>query len=151
MKFGKITSANGSSNALAMGGALAGGALSGGLMTFVPAEQEVLARGGMAVVGLAGAASIKGTTSAERLVKFGLLGIAIAQGTALVNKFAQKQVTINETSTASQRFVGGMVGLACPCEGSFAALASPVINFAALDSGYGQEGFEVDIVPAGAF
>lgn len=149
MKFGKITSANVSSNALAMGGALAGGALSNGLMTFVPAEQEVLARGGMTVVGLAGAASIKGTTSAERLVKFGLLGFAIAQGTALVNKFAQKQMDINETSTASQRFVGGMVGLACPCEGAYPALAAPVLNFADMDQ-YQPEQIEAG-VPEGAF
>ncbi len=131
MKFGKITTANVSHDALSLGGALAGGALSGGIMTFVPQKQELLARGGMTAVGLLGAASLKGKSSAENLVKFGLLGIAISQGSALIKHFASQQITIDENSTAANKFVGGMVGLACPCENT-PSLASPVINFPAL-------------------
>jgi hypothetical protein len=134
MKFGKITSQNVSTNALSLGGALAGGAISNGLMTFVPEKQELLARGGMAFTGLLGAASVKGTKSTDKVVKFLLLGIGIAQGTALVKKYAAKAIQVDETSTASEKFVAGMVGLGCPCEGSYPALASPIINFAALDS-----------------
>lgn len=151
MKFGKITAGNVSHNALSLGGVLAGGALSNGLMTFVPAEQVLLARGGMTVVGLAGAASIKGKSSSDNLVKFALLGLAVAQGTALVKKYVGDQVTIDENSTASQKFVGGMVGLGCPDDnvGSYPALASPVINFPALapSSDYSQSGE----LPTGAY
>lgn len=133
MKFGKITAANVSHDALSLGGALAGGALSGGIMTFVPEKQALLAKGGMAAVGLLGAASLKGKTSAENLVKFALLGIGIRQGSELIKHFAGRQITIDETSTAANKFVGGMVGLACPCD-HVPALASPVINFPALRS-----------------
>lgn len=139
MKFGKITAANVSHNALSVGGALAGGALSGGIMTFVPAKQELLARGGMTAVGLLGAASLKGKSSVETLVKMALLGIGIRQGSELIKKFAAPQISIDETSTASQKFVGGMAGLACPCD-NVPALASPVINFPALrNPGYQLE------------
>ncbi len=149
MKFGKITAENVSYNALSLGGAIAGGALSNGLMTFVPAEQVLLARSGIAVVGLAGAASIKGKTSADNLVKGALLGLSIAQGVALVKKYAGDQITIDENSTASQKFVAGAVGLGCPNDnvGSYPALASPVINFPALEPsspGYGQSD-EIDV------
>jgi len=140
MKFGKITSQNVSTDALSLGGALAGGAISNGLMTFVPEKQEVLARGGMALTGLLGAASVKGTNSTENVVKFLLLGFGIAQGAALIKKFAAKEIQIDETSTASQKFVAGMVGLACPCENNYPALASPVINFAALRNPYEAQG-----------
>lgn len=156
MKFGKITADNVSHDALSLGGALAGGALSGGIMTFVPEKQALLARGGMAGIGLLGAASLKGKSSAENLVKYALLGIGIAQGSALIKHFAGKSMHIDATSTASQKFVGGMVGLACPC--NTPALASPVINFAALRSAsseglYLQDTFQevVDDVPSGAF
>lgn len=136
MKFGKITSANVSTDALSLGGAIAGGALSGGLMTFVPQSQETLARGGMAFVGLLGAASVKPKTSVENLVKFALLGIGIRQSAELIKGFAGKEIQLTETSTASQKFVGGMVGLACPCDaaGTTPYLASPTINFPALRS-----------------
>lgn len=157
MKFGKITAANVSTDALSLGGALAGGALSNGIMTFVPQEQEVLARSGMAGVGLLGAASVKGKTSTSNLVKFALLGFGIAQGSALIKHFASQQMNINENSTASQRFVGGMVGLACPCSGG--ALASPVINFGALKSpgvpqigdSFSNQEVETQQVQVGAF
>lgn len=158
MKFGKITADNVSHDALSLGGVLAGGALSGGIMTFVPEKQQVLARGGMVGIGLLGAASVKGKSSAENLVKFALLGIGIAQGSALIKHFANKSMTIDATSTASQKFVGGMVGLACPCETP--ALASPVINFAALRSAnvnpsFIQESYQAEViedeVSAGAF
>ena len=132
MKFGKITSAKVSHDAISLVGGLAGGAVSGGIMTFVPEKQKLLARGGMAGIGLLGAASLKGNTSAENLVKFALLGVAVAQGTALINHFASQQITIDENSTAANKFVGGMVGLGCPCDESQPALASPVINFPAL-------------------
>jgi hypothetical protein len=133
MKFGKITSQNVSTNAISVAGALAGGAISNGLMTLVPEKQELLARGGMAVTGLVGAASVKGTNSTEKLVKFLLLGFGIAQGAALIKKFSADQIQIDESSSASEKFVAGMAGLACPCEDNYAALASPVINFAALN------------------
>lgn len=153
MKFGKIKAENVSHDALSLGGAVAGGALSGGLMTFVPAEQELLARGGMAVIGLAGAASLKAKSSAENLVKFALLGIGIAQGSALIKHFASKQISINETSTASQKFVGGMVGLACPCDQP--ALGSPVIDFGALRNPQGfiesEATYQDNTASAGAF
>ena len=157
MKFGKITADNVSHDALSLGGALAGGALSGGIMTFVPEKQAMLARGGMAGIGLLGAASIKGKSSTENLVKFALLGIGIAQGSALIKHFAGKSMQIDAASTASQKFVGGMVGLACPCYSP--SLASPVINFAALRSAnsvgpFLQETYQdavVDYVPSGAF
>ncbi len=157
MKFGKITADNVSHDALSLGGALAGGALSGGIMTFVPEKQALLARGGMAGIGLLGAASVKGKSSAENLVKYALLGIGIAQGSALIKHFAGQSMQIDETSTASQKFVGGMVGLACPCDTP--ALASPVINFAALRSANSNGSFlqdtyqdaVVDYVPSGAF
>lgn len=157
MKFGKITADNVSHDALSLGGVLAGGALSGGIMTFVPEKQQVLARGGMVGIGLLGAASVKGKSSTENLVKFALLGIGIAQGSALIKHFASQSMTIDTTSTASQKFVGGMVGLACPCSPS---LASPVINFAALRNANGgpsliQESYHAEIVgdevSAGAF
>ena len=145
MKFGKITAANVSHDALSLGGALAGGALSGGIMTFVPQKQELLARGGMAAVGLLGAASLKAKSSAENLLKFALLGIGIRQASELITHFAGQQIQIDENSTAANKFVGGMVGLACPCDQP--ALASPVINFPALrnadiqgiEASYGQE------------
>src|SRR5690606_2339597 len=107
---------NVSHDALSLGGALAGGALSGGIMTFVPEKQALLAKGGMAAVGLLGAASLKGKSSAENLVKFALLGIGIRQGSELIKHFAGQQIQIDETSTAANKFVGGMVGLASPCE-----------------------------------
>jgi hypothetical protein len=155
MKFGKITSKNVSTDALYLGGALAGGALSGGLMTFVPNEQEVLARGGMVGIGLLGAASVKGTSSADKVVKFLLLGMGIAQGAALIKKYAADSITIDAASTAPEKFVGGMVGLGCPCNGngSYPALASPVINFAALSNSRTPEGSftENSGVQTGAF
>lgn len=132
MKFGKITSANVSTDALSLGGAIAGGAISGGLMTFVPEKQETLARGGMAFVGLLGAASVKPKSSIENLVKFALLGIGIRQSAELIKGFAEKEIQISPESTASQKFVAGMTGLACPCDGSTPYLASPTINFGAL-------------------
>lgn len=158
MKFGKITADNVSHDALSLGGVLAGGALSGGIMTFVPEKQQVLARGGMVGIGLLGAASVKGKSSTENLVKFALLGIGIAQGSALIKHFASKSINVDATSTASQKFVGGMVGLACPCDNP--ALASPVINFAALrnanvNPAYIQETYQAEViedgVSAGAF
>ena len=145
MKFGKITAANVSHDALSLGGALAGGALSGGLMTFVPQNQALLAKGGMTAVGLLGAASLKGKTSAETLVKFALLGIGIRQGSELIKHFAGQQIHIDESSTTANRFVGGMVGLACPCN-DVPALASPVINFPALRSAGAFQGIEPSYV-----
>lgn len=162
MKFGKITSQKVSHDALSLGGAVAGGALSGGLMTLVPAEQEVLARGGMAAIGLFGASSVKGATSSENLVKFALLGIGIKQTLELIKHFGAQSVTIDETSTASQKFVGGTLGLACPCEDEMPALAAPTINFAALKGGMvnpqisevyqeGNQEMEPKAITAGAF
>lgn len=152
MKFGKITAENVSHNALSLGGALAGGALSGGIMTLVPEKQALLAKGGMAVVGLVGAASIKAKSSAENLVKFILLGVAIRQGSELITHVVKDQITVDPASTSS-KFVGGMVGLACPCD--YPALGSPVISFPALMNPYeGQEVVEeyaAEELPAGAF
>lgn len=157
MKFGKITTDNVSHDALSLGGALAGGALSGGIMTFVPQKQELLARGGMSAVGLLGAASLKGKSSAENLVKFILLGMGIRQGSELIKSFAAKEIQISEASTASQKFVGGMVGLACPCDEE-PYLASPVINFPALGNPsemYNDmepvSAYQSEEVPAGVF
>lgn len=153
MKFGKITAENVSHNALSLGGALAGGALSGGIMTFVPEKQALLAKGGMAVVGLVGAASIKAKSSAENLVKFILLGAAIRQGTELITHVVKDKITVDPAS-ASSKFVGGMVGLACPCE-TAPYLASPVINFPALGNPYQEEvvdqQYATEELPAGAF
>lgn len=141
MKFGKITAENVSHDALSLGGALAGGALSNGLMTFVPEKQALLARGGMAGIGLLGAATLKAKSSTENLVKFALLGIGIAQGAALIKHFAGQSMQIDQSSQAS-KFVGGMVGLACP---NYPALASPMINFPALRS-YSEDSY--DAIPA---
>lgn len=143
MNFGNITTANVSHNAISLAGALAGGALSGGAMTFVPQKQELLARGGMTVVGLLGAASLKGKSSVDALVKFALLGMGIRQGSELIKKFAAPQITIDETATASQKFIGGMVGLACPCD-DVPALASPVISFPALRNAAPAEPFRIE-------
>jgi hypothetical protein len=153
MKFGKITAGNVSHDALSLGGVLAGGALSNGLMTFVPADQVLLARGGMTAIGLAGAASIKGKSSSDNLVKFALLGFAVAQGTALVKKYAGDQVQIDEASTSSEKFVAGMVGLGCACDGgdSPALGASPIINFPALEPSSTYDGGNNNTVPTGAF
>jgi hypothetical protein len=131
MKFGKITSSNVSTNALTVGAAVAGGALSGGLMTVVPQKQEKLARGGMVAVGLLGASTLKGTSSAERLVKFMLIGLALRQAGELIKGFAAPQIQVSEASTQGEKFVAGMAGLACPCDN--AALAAPMMNFPALN------------------
>ena len=131
MKFGKITSKNVSQDALALGGALGGGALSGGIVTLVPEEQKTMARGGITALSLVGASSLKGTTSTEKLVKFLMIGMAIRQGSELIKEFAGKEIQLTEESSTSQKFVGGMVGLACPCEeqNNGALRAAPVINF----------------------
>lgn len=100
-------------------------------MTFVPEKQALLARGGMAVVGLLGAASVKPKSSVENLVKFALLGIGIRQAAELIKGFAEKEIQVTEASTASQKFVAGMTGLACPCD-TTSYLAAPVIDFSAL-------------------
>ena len=140
MKFGKITADNVSHDALSLGGALAGGALSGGIMTFVPEKQALLARGGMAGIGLLGAATLKAKSSTENLVKFALLGIGIAQGSALIKHFAGQSMQFDQSSTPSQKFVGGMVGLAWPCD-TPVALDSPMINFPALTS-YAEDSYD---------
>lgn len=128
MKIGKVTSASISNEALSLGSAVAGGAVSGGLMTLVPAEHKLVARGGMSVVGLLGASVIKGKGTIDTLAKFALLGLGIQQAGELVKHFASQSISIDETSTASQKFLGGMVGLACPCD-DYPALASPVVSF----------------------
>jgi hypothetical protein len=129
MKFGKITSKNVSHNAIALGGALGGGALSGGLVTLVPQEQKIYARGGITVAGLLGASAIKGTTSVEKVVKFLLLGMSIRQGFDLVKELAEPSIQVDQDSTGGDKFVAGMVGLACPSEEFSALRAAPVINF----------------------
>lgn len=134
MKFGKITSAKVSQNALSLGGAVGGGALSGGLMTLVPAEQKTLARAGVTGLSLLGAASLNPKTSAETLVQFALIGMAIRQSSELIKEFANKEIQVTPESTTSEKFVAGMAGLACPCEDTtMPALASPIIDFAALN------------------
>ncbi|MGB7841157.1 MAG: hypothetical protein WBL21_00090 [Salinimicrobium sp.] len=134
MKFGKITSKNVSQNAVTLAGALAGGAVSGGIVTMVPAQQKLYARAGITAAGLLGAAAVKGTGSGDQLVKFLLAGMAIRQGAEMIKEFAQKQMApVDESTTVANKFVAGMVGLACPCENSYGALnAAPVINFDAL-------------------
>ena len=61
-----------------------------------------------------------------------LLGMAIAQGGALIKHFAEPSIQVTAESTGSEKFVAGMVGLACPeCDQNYSALrsAAPVINF----------------------
>ncbi|MDT0689366.1 hypothetical protein RM549_06185 [Salegentibacter sp. F188] len=137
MKFGKITSKTVSSNAVSFGGAIAGGALSGGIVTLVPDEQKIYARGGIAAAGLLGAAAVKGTSSSDNLVKFLLVGMAIRQGTEMIKEFAEKEMQpVDESTTTANKFVAGMVGLACPdCDNHVRALnAAPVINFDDISS-----------------
>src|SRR5690554_3801164 len=132
MKFGKITAENVSRDAISLGGAVIGGALSGGAMTFVPEKQALLARGGMTAVSLLGAASLKGKTTTENLVRFALLGVGITQGAQLVKHFASQHIAVDANSSAGEKFLAGAMGLACPCGVNSPALASPVIDFPAL-------------------
>lgn len=132
MKFGKITSPSVSNNALVIGASVAGGAISGGLMTLVPQKQELLARGSMVAVGMLGASTLKGATSTEKLVKFMLLGLALRQAGEIIKNVASPKIEVSDVSTKSQKFIAGMAGLACPCDGA-PALASPFINFPALN------------------
>ena len=133
MKFGKITSKNVSQNALTLAGALAGGAVSGGIVTMVPAQQKLYARAGITAVGALGAAAVKGTGAADQLVKFVLIGMAIRQGAEMIKEGLEPHVQVDENATTANKFVAGMVGLACPCENAYGALnAAPVINFDAL-------------------
>lgn len=130
MKFGKITSKKASDSAISLGGALAGGALSGGLVTLVPQEQKNYARGGILAAGVLGAASLKGATTTEKMVQMALIGMAISQGSALIKHFAEPEIQVSAESSASQKFVAGMVGLACPeCDQAALRAAAPVINF----------------------
>jgi len=132
MKFGKITSKKASDSAISLGGAVAGGALSGGIVAIVPQEQKIYARGGILAAGVLGAASLKGATTTEKMVQMALLGMAIAQGGALIKHFAEPSIQVTAESTGSEKFVAGMVGLACPdCDQNYSALrsAAPVINF----------------------
>lgn len=131
MKMTKITSAGLSNEALSLASAVAGGAVSGGLMTLVPSEHQLVARGGISVVSIVGAASIKGKGTLETLARFALLGMGVQQAGALVKHFAAPSITVDETSTAGQKFLGGMVGLGCPGD-DLPMLASPVINFPSL-------------------
>ncbi|MDT0643697.1 hypothetical protein RM553_12715 [Zunongwangia sp. F363] len=130
MKFGKITSKTASSSALTLGGAVAGGAVSGGIVAMVPAEQKTYARAGIVAAGTLGAAAVKGTTTGDQVAKFLLLGMAFSQGAALIKEAAAKQMEpVTESTTTANKFVAGMVGLACPCDEQRPMLAAPVINF----------------------
>lgn len=132
MKFGKITSAKVAENALILGGAFGGGAISGGLVTLVPEEQKLYARGGMMLLGVLGASALKPKTSGETLVQAIAIGMAIRQTSELVKHFAAKEIQVTPESTASQKFVAGAAGLACPCDSAPRMLASPVIDFPML-------------------
>lgn len=132
MKFGKITSAKVAENALVLGGAFGGGAISGGLVTMVPQEQQIYARGGMVALGVLGASALKPKTSGETLVQALAIGMAIRQTSELVKHFAQDQIQVTAESSASEKFMAGAAGLACPCEDNQTMLASPVIDFPSL-------------------
>ena len=131
MKIGKISIANISQEAVSFGGAVLGGAVSDGAMAIIPAEHKTVARYGMTGGGILLASVVKGKDSLSQALKMAGIGIAVKQGLAVIREFAEGQITIDETSTAS-KFVGGAVGLACPCDGGgyYPALnAAPVINF----------------------
>lgn len=135
MNFGKITSAKVAENGLVLGGAFSGGALSGGIMTLVPEPQKLYARGGIVALALLGASALKPKTSGETLVQAIAIGMAIRQTSELIKGFAQDQIQVTAESTTSDKFIAGMAGLACPCEGeNIPMLASPVINFADITS-----------------
>ncbi|SFB72252.1 hypothetical protein SAMN04487907_101259 [Zunongwangia mangrovi] len=131
MKIGKISLANISTEAVSFGGAVLGGAVSDGAMAIIPAEHKTAARYGMTGGGILLASIVKGKDSISQALKMAGIGIAVKQGLAAIRDFAEGQISVDDTSMAS-RFVGGAVGLACPCEsgGSYTALnAAPVINF----------------------
>jgi len=129
MKFGKITSAKVAENALVLGGAFGGGAISGGLMTLVPEEQKLIARGGITGLSLLGASALKPKTSGETLVQALFIGMAIRQASELVKEFTQDKIQVTAESTTTDKFVAGMAGLACPCDSPQPMLAMPVIDF----------------------
>lgn len=135
MKFGKITSAKVADNALVLGGAFGGGAISGGLMTLVPQEQKLIARGGITGLSLLGASALKPKTSGETLVQALFIGMAIRQASELVKEFTQDKIQVTAESTTTDKFVAGMAGLACPCDGNQPMLASPIIDFPSLNPG----------------
>lgn len=140
MKFGKITSAKAAENALVLGGALGGGALSGGLMTLVPQEQKIYARGGVTVLSVLGAASMKPKTSAETLVQALLIGMGIRQASEAIRDLTKDKIQVTAESSTTDKFVAGMAGLACPCEESTTMLAAPVIDFPKLpENDYAQK------------
>jgi len=147
MKFGKITSAKVAENGLVLGGAVSGGALSGGIMTLVPEPQKLYVRAGIVGLALLGASSLNPKTSGETLVQAIAIGMAISQSVQLVRDVAKDKIQVTAESTTSDKFIAGMAGLACPCEGNnIPMLASPVINFAALNPAsrdYQQETIEV--------
>ncbi|MFV8280553.1 hypothetical protein ACNKXS_03360 [Christiangramia marina] len=135
MKFGKITSPKLAENALYLGGAFGGGAISGGLMTLVPAEQKIYARGGIILLGLLGASTLNPKTSGESLAQAIAIGMGIRQASEVVKELTQDKIQVTAESTTTDKFVAGMAGLACPCDETRPMLASPVINFPSLNPG----------------
>ncbi|WP_417885332.1 hypothetical protein [Zunongwangia sp.] len=132
MKIGKISLANISNETVSFGGAVLGGAVSDGVMAIVPADQKTVARYGMTGGDVVLASLVKGKDSISQIVKMAGIGIAVKQGLAVIRDFAEGQISVDENSLAS-KFVGGAVGLACPCEyenGNYSKLsAAPAINF----------------------
>ena len=132
MKFGKLSVSNVSQEAASFGGAVLGAAVSYGAIALVPAEQKQMAQIGMTAGGIVLASVVKGKSTADVMLKLSGIGIAVKQGLNLLRDFAADKVTVDSSSMAS-KFVGGTVGLACPCEQGLnfpgLKLTPPSLNF----------------------
>ena len=106
------------SNALKVGSAIGGGMLSNGVVEVVPTGSlnKNYVRGGLAVVALLAAASIKGKDTTSEVAQYALAGMSIEQGRQVVTSFLKEKTGIKEvdqTADAGGRFIAGALGCAC--------------------------------------
>lgn len=126
------------SNALKVGSAIGGGMLSNGVVEVVPTGSlnKNYVRGGLAVVALLAAASIKVKDTTAEVVQYALAGMSIEQGRQVVTSFLKEKTGIKEvdqTADAGGRFIAGALGCACQDADAY-KMPMPMLQAPQIDS-----------------
>lgn len=129
------------SNAVKVGSAIGGGMLSNGVVEVVPAGSlnKNYVRGGLAVVALLAAASIKGKDTTSEVAQYALAGMSIEQGRQVVTSFLKEKTGTtapDANAGAAEKFVAGALGCACQDAQAY-KMPMPMLQAPQVDS-YGN-------------
>lgn len=140
-------------NAVKIGSAVGGGMLSNGAVEVAPVadNDKIYVRGGLAIAGLASAASVKSKTMAAKALQGALAGVAIEQTRQILTDLLSKTVEpATKEDTAAKRFLAASAGLNCGCQEPQVQMPMSLnLPFRQVERNYGVQ--SLDVVDANAF